>query len=105
MYAIVECGSHQFHVEEGDEIVLDRLKGNEEGFVEFDTVLLIGGKEDGPIIGTPVIAGAKVVGKIVKDFRGKKVIIQKFRRRKNMRRRRGHRQSLTRVLIQSVVSP
>jgi large subunit ribosomal protein L21 len=103
MYAIFEDGSHQFRVSEGDRVVVDRREGEPGTELVFNKVLLIAG--DGaaaPTIGAPVLEGARVVAKIVQQFRDKKIIIQKFRRRKNMRRRRGHRQSYTTVLITSV---
>jgi large subunit ribosomal protein L21 len=104
MYAIFENGSHQYKVSEGDEIIIDRLPGEMGSTVEFDKVLLLAGS-DGATIGRPLVAGAKVSATIVDQFRGKKLIIQKFRRRKNYRRRRGHRQYYTTVLITSVGSP
>jgi large subunit ribosomal protein L21 len=104
MYAIFENGSHQFRVSEGDRVIIDCRDGEPGTEVVFDKVLLIAGG-DGATIGTPLIEGARVVGKIVDQFRGKKIIIQKFRRRKNMRRRRGHRQPFTSVQITSVVPP
>ena len=100
MYAIFENGSHQYLVREGDRVTIDRLAGEPGGEVVFDKVLLIAERgEDGPAIGTPLLSGATVAGTIERQFRGKKIIIQKFRRRKNMRRRRGHRQSYTTVQI------
>jgi large subunit ribosomal protein L21 len=99
MYAIIEDGSHQFRVQEGDHVRVDRRPGNAGEEVVFSKVLLISGGPDGPTIGAPQIEGAQVVGTIVDQFRTKKIIIQKFRRRKNMRRRRGHRQPYTTVRI------
>ena len=104
MYAIFEDGSHQFRVREGDRIVVDRRAGDPGGELIFPRVLLVTGDGE-PVIGAPLVEGARVIGKIVEQFREKKIIIQKFRRRKNMRRRNGHRQSQTRVLITSVVAP
>jgi large subunit ribosomal protein L21 len=104
MYAIFENGSHQYRVQEGDQIVIDRTEGDPGRELEFDKVLLIAG-EGGAQIGTPVLAGARVVASIVNQFRDKKIIIQKFKRRKGYRRRRGHRQSYTTVQITSVVGP
>ncbi len=103
MYAIFEDGSHQFRVSEGDTIVVDRRDGERGAEVVFSKVLLIAGNGE-PVIGLPVIEGAKVVAKIVDQFKDKKIIIQKFRRRKGLRRRNGHRQPHTRVQITSVVS-
>jgi large subunit ribosomal protein L21 len=104
MYAIIENGSHQFRVQEGDQIVIDRRDGEPGGEVVFDTVLLVAGAGE-PTIGTPVVPGARVTATIVDQFRGKKIIIQKFRRRKNYRRRTGHRQPFTTVRITGVVGP
>jgi large subunit ribosomal protein L21 len=98
MYAIFEDGSHQFRVREGDRIVVDRREGEPGSELVFSKVLLITG-DAAPTIGAPVIEGARVVAKIVNQFRAKKIIIQKFRRRKNMRRRRGHRQPYTNIKV------
>jgi large subunit ribosomal protein L21 len=104
MYAIFEDGSHQFRVKEGDRVVVDRRDGERGDEVVFSKVLLIAGA-DGATIGAPLVDGAQVVGKIVEQFRDKKIIIQKFRRRKNVRRRKGHRQPHTTVQITRVGSP
>jgi large subunit ribosomal protein L21 len=102
-YAIFEDGSHQFRVREGDTITVDRRDGEPGSELVFNKVLLIAG-DGAPTIGTPLLSGAKVVARIVREFRDKKIVIQKFRRRKNMRRRNGHRQSYTSVQITSIVS-
>jgi len=103
-YAIFEDGSHQFRVREGDTITVDRRDGEPGSELVFDKVLLIAG--DGvPTIGAPLLAGARVIAKVVREFRDKKIVIQKFRRRKNMRRRNGHRQYYTSVQITSIVGP
>jgi large subunit ribosomal protein L21 len=105
MYAIIEDGSHQFRVREGDRIQVDRRDGKAGDELIFSKVLLLTGGDGGPTFGAPAIAGARVVGKIVNQFKTKKIIIQKFRRRKNMRRRNGHRQPYTVVQITSVAPP
>lgn len=104
MYAIFEDGSHQFRVSEGDRIVVDRRQGDPGSELVFSKVLLVAGP-DGATIGSPLVEGAQVVARIVDQFRDKKIIIQKFRRRKNMRRRNGHRQPYTRIQITSVQLP
>src|SRR3954469_22713396 len=101
-YAIFEDGSHQFRVREGDTITVDRRDGEPGSELVFNKVLLIAG-DGAPSIGTPLLTGAKVVARIVREFRDKKIVIQKFRRRKNMRRRNGHRQYYTSVQITSIV--
>jgi large subunit ribosomal protein L21 len=103
MYAIFEDGSHQFRVREGDRVRVDRRDGKPGDELVFSKVLLITGENGNATIGNPGVDGARVVGKIVNQFRTKKIIIQKFRRRKNVRRRNGHRQSYTMVQITSVV--
>ena len=101
MYAVFENGSHQYRVSEGDLVTVDRHPGEHGEELVFERVLLVAGSE-GATIGTPLVAGAKVTGRIIRQFRDKKIIIQKFRRRKNMRRKRGHRQYMTTVKIMSV---
>jgi large subunit ribosomal protein L21 len=102
MYAIIEDGSHQFRVREGDRIQVDRRDGKAGDELIFSKVLFVAGGAGAPTIGTPVIEGARVVGKIVNQFKAKKIVIQKFRRRKNMRRKNGHRQPYTVVQITSL---
>ena len=102
MYAIIEDGSHQFRVREGDRIQVDRRDGKAGDELIFSKVLLLAGGDGEATIGTPSIEGARVVAKIVNQFKTKKIIIQKFRRRKNMRRRNGHRQPYTVVQITSL---
>jgi large subunit ribosomal protein L21 len=104
MYAIFEDGSHQFRVSQGDTIVVDHRDVEKGGTIEFGNVLLIGGTGS-PVIGAPAVVGAKVVAQVVEGFKDKKIIIQKFRRRKNMRRRNGHRQPHLRVKITDVIVP
>src|SRR5438270_8988746 len=103
MYAIFENGSHQYRVREGDQIIIDRQPGEAGSELQFDKVLLVAGA-DGATIGTPLVPGARVVATIVNQFRDKKIIIQKFRRRKNYRRRKGHRQPYTAIRVTSVVA-
>jgi large subunit ribosomal protein L21 len=103
-YAIFEDGSHQFRVREGDVITVDRRDVEPGAELVFDRVLLIAGDGE-PVIGVPLLTGAKVHAEVVRQFRDKKIVIQKFRRRKNLRRRNGHRQYYTSVRITSVVGP
>ncbi len=104
MYAIFENGSHQYKVQDGDQLIID-LRPDEPGTeIEFDRVLLVAGS-DGATIGAPMVEGARVRATVLRHFRDKKIIIQKFRRRKNYRRRRGHRQSFTTVQITGLVLP
>jgi large subunit ribosomal protein L21 len=100
MYAIIATGGKQVRVEEGRYVDIEKLAADEGAVVEFDQVLLLAGEE--VKIGTPVVAGAKVVGKVVKQMKGPKVIVYKMRPKKHFRKKRGHRQPFTRVMIESI---
>jgi large subunit ribosomal protein L21 len=101
MYAIIDDKGRQYTVKKGDLVDVD-LKGTpEQQSITFDRVLMVRGDE-GVKIGTPTIAGAKVVASVVGEVKGKKIIIRKYRRRKNYRRKQGHRQHFTRVRIESI---
>lgn len=103
MYAVFEDGSRQYRVEEGDVVRLDYRDAEVGTSLEFHRVLLWH-KDTETKIGQPVIDGAKVVGQVV-EHPTTKLYIQHFRRRKNYRRLRGHRQPYTSVRIQSIVLP
>ena len=101
MYAIFEDGSHQYRVAEGDLVTIDRRQGDDGTELTFDKILLIAGDGE-PTIGAPLVEGATVSAQIVRQFRGKKIVIRKFRRRKGYRRKRGHRQYYTTVQITGI---
>jgi len=101
MYAIVEIAGQQFKVEQGQEVFVHRLNGEEGAKVEFDKVLLVDDK--GSVkIGAPVVEGAKIDGKIVSHLRGDKVLVFKKKRRKGYQKQNGHRQDLSKVLIEKI---
>ena len=102
MYAIMQSGGKQHTVKVGDFVELEKIEGEIGAEVVFDTVLAVG-EEGGKLnVGTPVVAGASVKAEIVDQFRGKKIIVFKMKRRKSYRRTQGHRQSLTRVKITAI---
>ncbi|HEX7929073.1 MAG TPA: 50S ribosomal protein L21 [bacterium] len=101
MYAIIKSGARQYKVQPETVIAVNRLPLDEGAAFETDQVLMVGG-EGAAKVGTPLVAGAKVKGKVLEHFRDKKVLTFKFKRRKNERRKRGHRQELTRVQITSI---
>jgi large subunit ribosomal protein L21 len=102
MYAIVVDGGRQLKVQPGQRIDIDlRKELNAGDSFEFTTVLAIGGDE-GLKLGTPVLQGAKVTAKVIGTEKGDKIFVQKFRRRKNYKRRTGHRQQYTRVEIAAI---
>ena len=100
MYAVIKTGGKQYRVSEGDRLRGEKLPGEPGAQVTFDEVLMIGGEK--VAIGTPVVKGAKVRAEIVTQGRDKKVIVFKFRRRKNYRRKRGHRQPFTELKITGI---
>lgn len=101
--AVIESGGKQYRVKEGDVIQVERLEKNPGEEVLFDQVLLISG--DGELkVGSPILKEAKVLGKFIKEFKGKKLICFKYKRRKNYRRKVGHRQKYSLVRIESVVA-
>jgi large subunit ribosomal protein L21 len=103
MYAVFEDGSRQYRVQEGDVVKLDYRDVEIGSNLEFDRVLLTGTDGDTKI-GQPLLAGARVVAEVV-DMPTTKLYIQHFRRRKNYRRLKGHRQPYTSVRIQQIVVP
>lgn len=104
MYAIVVDGARQIKVKQGQQIDIDLRKGLNPGdSFEFPRVLAIGG-DDGLKLGSPEVAGAKVSAKVISTEKGTKLYIQKFRRRKNYKRRTGHRQQYTRVEISEITT-
>lgn len=103
MYAIIATDGRQYKVEEGQEIQVDLRDEVKEGdTVTFDRILLVSGGEGGVKLGQPVVAGANVTAEVLGLEMGDKVYIQKMRRRKNFRRRTGHRQMYTRVRISQI---
>lgn len=103
MYAVIQTGGKQYRVEPGKTVVVEKLAGDEGTRVVFDQVLLVSSGDGGNVnIGKPTIAGAKVTGEIVEQGRGEKLVVFKFRRRKNYVRRNGHRQDYTAVKIADI---
>ena len=103
MYAVIKTGGKQYRVAENDILEIERLPGDAGGSVEFTEVLMVGQGESVKV-GKPLIAGAKVLAELVEQTRGPKVIAFKKRRRKNSRRKKGHRQDLTKVRIKSILA-
>lgn len=101
MYAVIVTGGKQYKVSEGDTLFIEKL-GTEEGeAVTFDQVLIVG-NDDKVTIGTPVVEGATVEAKVLKNGKAKKVYVFKMKRKKNYRRKKGHRQPYTKVEITKI---
>jgi large subunit ribosomal protein L21 len=101
MYAVIKTGGKQYRVAQGDKLRVEKLPGNVGDTVTLGEVLLVGSGE-GVKVGQPMVSGAKVQAKIVGQDRGEKIIIFKFRRRKNYRRKTGHRQPFTALEITGI---
>jgi len=100
-YAIIETGGKQYRVSIGDRIAVERLATEAGAQVTLDRVLLLGG--DGSTrIGTPVVEGAAVTATVDEHYRGEKIVVFKFKKRKRYRRKQGHRQELTRLTITGI---
>ena len=102
MEAIFRDGGRQYRVQQGETLEVDYRELEAGSTIEFNEVLFVGGDSGAPKVGSPLVEGAKVVGKVLGDVKGKKLIIMHFRRRKNSRRRVGHRQKYTQVQIEKI---
>jgi large subunit ribosomal protein L21 len=102
MFAVIKTGGHQYRVAEDDVIRVGKLNGNVGEIVQIKDVMLVGG--DKPQLGTPLVSGASVAVEVIEQSRGPKVIAFKKRRRKNSRRKRGHRQDFTLVRISEILT-
>ena len=100
MYAIVETGGKQYRVSEGETLRVDRVDAEEGAELTLDKVLMVGGEQ--VAVGTPYVQGAAVRAQVVRHGRDRKIIVFKMKRRKNYRRKRGHRQAFTELRILEV---
>ena len=101
MYAVIATGGKQYRVAEGDVLFVEKLAGELDEQVVFSDVLTV--VEDGSVkIGTPYLAGAKVTAKVLKQGKDKKILVYKYKSKANYRRRQGHRQPFTKVVIEKI---
>jgi large subunit ribosomal protein L21 len=101
MYAVIATGGKQYKVQQDDVIDIERLEGEVGSKVTFDEILAVA--EDGKLeTGSPKMDGASVEGEIIDQFRGKKLTVFKFKRRKGYQKKQGHRQELTKVRIAAI---
>ncbi len=100
VYAIIETGGKQYRVQQGDTIYVEKLDAEANATVSFD-VLMIGGDKK-VTVGKPTIKGAKVEGKVIAQGRGEKIVVYKYKSKKNYRRKQGHRQPFTKVEITAI---
>jgi len=102
MYAIIRCGSKQYHAEVGETIVVEKLPYEVGHEIELDEVLLV---NDGKKVhvGQPLVAGSRVKATVAEQFRGDKIIVYKYRPKERYRRKKGHRQYYTRLHIDEII--
>lgn len=100
MYAVIVSGGKQYRVSQGDVIYVEKMDQDVDSKVSFEVLML--GSEDGVEVGTPTLAGAKVEGKVLAQVKGEKIIIYKYKSKKNYHRKAGHRQAYTKVEITAV---
>lgn len=103
MYAIVRTGGKQYKVSEGDVVKVEYLEGEPGAEVTIDDILMVG-KEDDTVIGTPKVDNAKVIGEIVEQGKNKKILVSTYKKRKGFEKRKGHRQMFTRLKIKQIVA-
>lgn len=102
MYTIVESGGRQYRAEAGHNIVVEKLPYEVGQQIELNNILLLA-DEDGVQIGQPTVAGVSVKATVVDQFRGKKILVFKYKPKNRYRRRQGHRQSYTRLRVDEIV--
>lgn len=100
-YAIIETGGKQLRVEPGRFYDIERLAVDEQAAVTIDRVLFVDNEGD-VLVGQPLVEGATIEGTVLRHFRGRKVIVYKMKPKKKTRKKRGHRQEITRLLINSI---
>ncbi len=101
MYAVIETGGKQYKVSEGDILFVEKLEAAEGDSVTFDKVLIVADGEN-VNVGAPTVAGATVTAKVEKQGKAKKIYVFKMKRKKNYRRKKGHRQPFTKVTIEKI---
>ncbi len=101
MYAIIESGGKQYTIKQGDKIRVEKLQGNVGEDISIGTVLAINDGEH-LVTGSPYVAGASVVGKVLTQEKADKVIVFKYKRRKDSKKKKGHRQFYTELLVEKI---
>ncbi|MDR7857073.1 50S ribosomal protein L21 [Tissierella sp.] len=102
MYAVIETGGKQYRVQQGDVVFVEKLDVEEGSNVSFDKVLIMS-KEGNLVAGKPYVDGAKVEAVVLEQGKAKKIIVFKYKAKKNIRKKQGHRQPYTKVRIENIV--
>ncbi|HEX7714206.1 MAG TPA: 50S ribosomal protein L21, partial [Bacillota bacterium] len=101
MYAVIECGGKQYRVQEGERVRVEKIKAGIGENVTIDKVLLLGGEKT--VVGTPFVEGAAVTCKVLNQDKDAKVLVFHYKAKKNIRKRYGHRQPFTDLLVENIV--
>lgn len=101
MYVVIETGGKQYRVQEGDVLFVEKLAADADSQVEFTDVLAVS-KDDKLTVGSPLVEGAKVTASVVKHGKAKKIIVFKYKRKKDYRKKQGHRQPYTKIKIEKI---
>ncbi|MCR2044998.1 50S ribosomal protein L21 [Anaerosalibacter massiliensis] len=102
MYAVIETGGKQYRVEEGDTIFVEKLNADNGEQISFDKVLVLS-KDNDLVVGKPYIEDAKVEGTVLDQGKGKKIVVFKYKAKKNYRKKQGHRQPYTKVKVEKIL--
>ncbi len=102
MYAVIETGGKQYRVQQGDVLFVEKIDAEAGANISFDKVLLVS-KEGNVVVGKPYVDGAKVEATVVEHGKGKKIIVFKYKPKKNYRKKQGHRQPYTKVKIENII--
>ena len=101
MYAVIKTGGKQYRVQQGDVIFVEKLNAQADEAVTFDEVLLVGDADQAKV-GTPVVEGSKDEGKVLAQVKSRKIVVYKYKAKKNERKKQGHRQPYTKVEITAI---
>ncbi|RUT62216.1 50S ribosomal protein L21 [Clostridium botulinum] len=102
MYAVVVTGGKQYKVAEGDVLFVEKLTADVDSTVELDNVLLVGKDNGETVVGKPMVEGAKVTAKVLAQGKAKKVVVFKYKPKKDYRKKQGHRQPYTKIQIEKL---
>ncbi|MGE5390504.1 MAG: 50S ribosomal protein L21 [Deltaproteobacteria bacterium] len=104
MYAIIQTGGKQYKVSEGTILMVEKLEIEAGQQLTLDQVLMVGDENGGIKIGNPLVAGAKVEAVVLEQGKHKKIVVYKYKKRKNYRKKQGHRQPFTKIKIEKIIA-
>ncbi len=104
MYAVLKTGGKQYRVSEGDVLFVEKLAGDVDSTIELTDVLAVANEDGNLTIGSPMVEGAKVVCKIMAQDKARKIIVFKYKPKKDYRRKQGHRQPYTKLVVEKIMA-